>query len=120
MCSAILFLLPREKAKIEAIQTRFLVEGSFWEPFLARLHLWAKPLGVSRTETPDKEPALILLLEACDQEDLLKQIGHEIAESLEIPAFAVSFVELDGEMQRELVESPKPWLSEASATHVEV
>ncbi|MCB9643164.1 MAG: hypothetical protein H6728_08820 [Myxococcales bacterium] len=110
MFSAVLFLLPSDdEDRAFLVQDRFLRDQNFWEPYLARLHLWARPFAVSKTEAPDGEPALILVVELCEADDILTQIGQEICQELGLPAFTVTHVGLDRMMRRELQKGERPW-----------
>lgn len=110
MFSAILFLLPSgTEEEIFLLQERFLRSRAFWQPYLARLHLWARPFGVSKTEAPDGEPALILITEPCETEDVLMQVGREIAEVLGCPAYTVTHVGLNATERQEIQASERPW-----------
>lgn len=108
---ALLFALPPSPEKQTQIQERFLADPAFWSPWLARLHLWTRPVAVSKTETPDGHPALLLLLMPCEEIELLQRVGYEIADSLGIPAFTLTSVGLDAQMRREIHEAPRPWES---------
>lgn len=110
MFSAILFLLPEgTEEEMVLIQERFLRSRAFWQPYLARLHLWARPFGVSKTEAPDGEPALILITELCETEDVLVRVGHEIAEALGCPAYTVTHVGLNAAERQEIKANERPW-----------
>ena len=110
MFSAILFLLPEvSEEEMVLIQEQFLRSRAFWQPYLARLHLWARPFGVSKTEAPDGEPALILITELCETEDVLARVGHEIAEALRCPAYTVTHVGLNAAERQEIKANERPW-----------
>lgn len=110
----LLFQLPKDESKHTHIQDTFFLDGSFWQPYVARMLLWTRPYALTKTETPDGDPALALLVPFTDFEQILFEVGREIAESLEIPAFALTLTFLDDAMKEDLNDSPRPWESSAS------
>lgn len=107
--AVLLFQLPPDLDKQAQLQEQFLEEHSFWKPFIGRLTLWARPFAVTKTETPDDQPALALLVDFSADENFLKEIAYDIADTLESPAYTIVATELDEEQYVELTESPPPW-----------
>lgn len=106
---ALIFALPPSSEAQASIQARFLTEPSFWSPWVARLRLWTRPVAVSKTETPDGQAALLLIVMPCEELELLERVGYEMAETLGVPAFALTSVGVDAEMRREMKDAPRPW-----------
>lgn len=104
---AVLFSLP--DGNIDEIQARFFEDRDFWQPHLARLILWTKPLALTRTEAPDGQPALAFIVEYTEFEDILYQVARSIAEQLDLPAFAMTIVYVDDAMKEDLLSSDHPW-----------
>lgn len=110
--SALLFMLPEDESDRNRIQDIFLTDPAFWSPWLARLHLWTRPLAVTKTELGADEPALVLFLQLCEQEEILHQVGKGMAERLEAPAYTVTSMTLSSAEIKDLNDAPKPWLEQ--------
>ncbi len=107
--AVLLFMLPNDEAESQRIQDRFLSDREFWARWIPNLKAWTQPICATRTETPDGKSALALILTTSPMDTLFEEIGHNIAEALEVPAYTCLYTNLDPTEIAEMKEAPKPW-----------
>ena len=107
--AVLLFLLPKDDNKAQRIRDRFLVDDAFWAKWIPNLKAWTTPICVTATEAPDGQPALALILKKSPMDALFEEVGHNIAEELQVPAYTCLYTSLDDQTLAEMQTAPQPW-----------
>lgn len=107
--AVLLFLLPKDPEKAQRLRDRFLVDEKFWEKWIPNLRAWTTPICVTATEAPDGQPALALILKNSPLDALFEEVGHNIAEELQVSAYTFLYTSLDESTLEEMQTAPRPW-----------
>lgn len=107
--AVLLFMLPENPERAQEVQDHFLCSRDFWDRWRPHMQAWTELIGVSKTETPDGKPALALLLKPSPIDTLFYEVGHNIAEELECPAYTLLYTSLGPDELTDLQATPAPW-----------
>jgi hypothetical protein len=103
------FLLPASNEERRPREDRFLADPAFWDKYIGQLTFWGHPLAVTRTEMPEGDAALALILDHWNNDDMMWSIARDIAEDLLVPQYTLQIGPIDDEMLADLTSEPPPW-----------